>query len=99
MGVAGGIVDPTLLNYINGTPTVDSRGTWYDITTWAARTHHCDNYPKSVACMACAMNMPPFTFSSHVVPIGTHLRVLRITMTRTRQRHLADLLCELFNNR
>lgn len=30
------------------------RGTWYDITTWAARTHNCDNHPESVACMACS---------------------------------------------
>ena len=41
-----------------------------DITTWAARTHNCDKHPSSVACMACAMNMPSFTKSAGVVPIG-----------------------------
>ena len=67
---AGGVVDPTLLDYIKGKPFVDSRGSWYDITTWAARTHHCDAHPESVACMACAMNMPLFTKPAGVVPIG-----------------------------
>lgn len=67
---SGGLVDPTLRNYIDGKPFVNSRGTWYDIVTWAARTHHCDNFPKSVSCMACAMDMPPFTGPAGVVPIA-----------------------------
>ena len=33
----------------------------YNIVQWAARTNNCVNYPKSVACMACAQNLPPFT--------------------------------------
>ncbi len=43
----------------------------------ARRTHNCDNHPSSVACMACAQNMPAFTVPAHVVPIGARPPVLR----------------------
>lgn len=43
------------------------------ITKWAARTHNCDKSPSSVVCMACAMNMPAFTASAKVAPIGATL--------------------------
>jgi len=66
----GGLVDKTLDNYVTTRKLFDSRGTWYDITKWAARTRNCDNVPSSVACMACAMNMPKFTKETGVVPIA-----------------------------
>lgn len=66
----GGLVDETLENYVTTDKFFNSRGTWYDITKWAARSNTCDKVPSSVACMACAMNMPRFTNESGVVPIA-----------------------------
>mmetsp|Transcript_15933 Transcript_15933/g.47919 ORF Transcript_15933/g.47919 Transcript_15933/m.47919 type:complete len:373 (+) Transcript_15933:97-1215(+) len=66
----GGFYDVTLNAYVTNTSTWDSRGTWYDITKWAARTHNCDKVPSSVACMACAMNMPTWAKPAGVVPIA-----------------------------
>ena len=55
------------------------RGTWYDITTWAARTHNCDNHPESVACMACSQ-----VSRHHVCNMVHHANYLYIAGLRTR---------------
>lgn len=59
-----------LLNYLSSSTLIHTRGFWYDITTWAARTHNCDHRPESVACMACCMNLPAFAWEMGVAPLG-----------------------------
>lgn len=38
----------SLNDYLTQTSLTDSRGFWYEIVSWAARTHNCDKRPDSM---------------------------------------------------